>query len=379
VASRRGPLAGIRVIEIAGAGPGPFTAMVLADMGADVLRVDRTAGPHPVGSGTVLDRGRRSVAIDLKNPAGVEALLRLVEQADALIEGMRPGVAERLGIGPDACLGRNPRLVYGRMTGWGQDGPLANAAGHDINYISLAGVLGGIGPAGGPPAIPINLVADFGGGGMLLAFGVACALIERATSGLGQVVDAAMVDGASLLAVVVHAYAGFGWVEERGSNLLDGGAHFYNVYECADGEYVAVGAIEPQFYAALIAGLGLAGEQLPDQMDVGSWPEMRKRFAEIFRTRSRDEWCMDLEGTDALVSPVMTWSESKRHPHNVARGTFVDIDGIKQPGPAPRFDRTPGAISRSPPSAGQHTEEALGDWGFTAEEIAALREQDAIR
>ena len=375
---RRGPLKGIRAIEIAGAGPGPFASMMLADMGADVLRIDRTSGPLPVGAGTVLDRGRRSAGIDLKNPAGVETLLRLVERADVLLEGFRPGVAERLGIGPDVCLERNPRLVYGRMTGWGQDGPLARAAGHDINYIAIAGVLGAIGPKHAPPSVPLNLIGDFGGGGMLLAFGVACALIERTTSGRGQVVDAAMVDGAALLAVVIHAYAGFGWIEARESNMLDGGAHFYNVYECADGEYVAVGAIEPQFYAALLATLGLDGERLPDQMDMTAWPDMRKRFAEIFRTRTRDEWSEALEGTDALVSPVLTWSEAKRHRHNVVRETFPTVDGLPQPGPAPRFSRTPGAISRPPPTAGQHTDEALTDWGFAADEIAALRDKGAV-
>ena len=375
---RRGPLTGIRAIEIAGAGPGPFTAMMLADMGADVLRIDRTSGALPVGAGTVLDRGRRSAGIDLKNPAGVETLLRLVDQADVLVEGFRPGVAERLGIGPDVCLDRNPRLVYGRMTGWGQDGPLAKAAGHDINYISIAGVLGGIGKKDGPPAVPINLIGDFGGGGMLLAFGIVSALVERASSGKGQVVDAAMVDGAALLAVVIHAYAGFGWIEERESNMLDGGAHFYNVYECADGQYVPVGAIEPQFYAALIGALGLSGEQLPEQMDMGSWPEMRKRFADIFRTKTRDEWATELEGGDALVSPVLTWTEAKKHPHNVARGTFPAPDDLPQPGPAPRFSRTPGAIARPAPTAGQHTDEALADWGFSEDDIAALKEKGAI-
>ena len=375
---RRGPLTGIRAIEIAGAGPGPFASMMLADMGADVLRIDRTSGPLPVGAGTVLDRGRRSAGIDLKNPAGVETLLRLVERADVLLEGFRPGVAERLGIGPEVCRERNPRLVYGRMTGWGQDGPLGKAAGHDINYIAIAGVLGAIGPKDGKPSVPLNLIGDFGGGGMLLAFGVVAALVERATSGRGQVVDAAMVDGASLLAVVNHAYAGFGWVEERESNMLDGGAPFYGVYECADGGHVAVGAIEPQFYAALLDALGLAGEQLPEQMDVTAWPEMQKRFAEIFKTKTRDQWAEEFEGGDALISPVLTWSEAKAHPHNVARGVFPVVEGIAQPGPAPRLSRTPGAISRPAPTAGKHTDEALRDWGFDAEEIAALKDKGAI-
>ncbi len=376
--ARRGPLVGVRVLEVASTGAAPFAAMMLADMGADVLRLDRAGRAAPIGAGTVLDRGRRAVAVDLKKPAGVDATLRLAERADVLVEGLRPGVAERLGIGPDDCRARNPRLVYGRLTGWGREGPLATSAGHDINYIALAGVLGAIGEPAGRPAIPLNLIGDFGGGGMLLAFGVVCALLERERSGTGQVVDAAMVDGAALLSVIFHAYAGRGWYERRGANLLDGGAHFYNTYECADGEHIAVGAIEPQFYAALLDGIGLANEPLPDQMDQSAWPSLRERFAVIFRERTRAEWCERLEGTDACVSPVLTWTESQRHVHNLARGLFVEADGLPQPGPAPRFERTPGAIAASPPATGEHTETALADWGFTDADVASLRAEGAI-
>jgi alpha-methylacyl-CoA racemase len=372
----RGPLEGIRVVEIAGIGPGPFCAMVLSDLGADVIRVDRPASARQGfgGGRTTLERGRRSVRIDLRNPDGVEAVLRLVDSADALIEGFRPGVAERLGIGPDECLARNPRLVYGRMTGWGQDGPLAHAAGHDINYIALAGVLHSIGIADGPPVIPQNLIGDFGGGGMLLALGVACALVERGFSGQGQVVDAAMVDGSALLAAVFSGGSG----GRRGAGLLDGGAHFYNVYETSDGEYVAVGSIEPQFYAELLRLTGLEGEDLPAQMDGSSWGPMRERLAEIFRSRTRDEWCALMEGTDVCFAPVLSMAEAKEHPHNVARSTFVESGGVTQAGPAPRFSRTPGAISRPPAQPGEHTDEALSDWGFSTEEIEKLKAAGAI-
>jgi alpha-methylacyl-CoA racemase len=377
-----GPLAGTRVLEIASTGAVPFAGLVLADMGADVLRVDRPAGPLPLGAGTVLDRGRRRVAIDLAAPAGVEAALRLVERADALLEGLRPGVAERLGVGPVTCLARNPRLVYGRLTGFGRTGPLAAAPGHDLNYIALAGVLGAIGPREGPPAIPLNLIGDFAGGGLLLAFGVVCALLERARSGRGQVVDAAMVDGAALLACVFHAYAGRGWEERRGANLLDGGAPFYNVYECADGRHVAVAAVEPPFYRALLEALGLAEESLPDQMDPSGWPALRARFAAIFRTRTRDAWCTALEGTDACVSPVLTWTEAQRHPQNRTRGVFVEVNGLVQPGPAPRFGRTPGRAGRVAPGAGpearREAEQALADWGLGREEVAELRARGAF-
>jgi alpha-methylacyl-CoA racemase len=327
----------------------------------------------------VLNRGRRSVAVDLKHPDAVEVVLRLVESADVLIEGFRPGVAERLGIGPEPCLARNPRLVYGRMTGFGQEGPMALAAGHDIDYIALAGALEPLGRAGGPPVPPINLVGDFGGGGMLLAFGVACALAERARSGQGQVIDAAMVDGAAALAAMVYGLEAAGlWRPERGTNLLDTGAPFYDVYETADGRYVAIGALEPQFYAELLRLTGLDGEDLPAQMDRSQWPAMKERMAALFRTKTRDEWCALMEGSDACFAPVLTMREAPTHPHNQARGTFVEVGGVTQPGPAPRFSRTPGAIAGPPVEPGAHTDEALVDWGFSEDEIAKLRSVGAV-
>ena len=371
-----GPLEGIRVIELAGIGPGPFCAMVLSDMGAEVLRIDRADrvtgqdGERPPAD--VLNRGRRSVGVDLKQPAAVDAVLRLVERADVLIEGFRPGVTERLGLGPDVCLARNPRLIYGRMTGWGQEGPLASAAGHDINYISLAGVLHAIGRSGQPPAPPMNLVGDFGGGGLILAFGIACALVERARSGQGQVIDAAMVDGAALLMAAIHGLRAMGaWKEERGANMLDSGAHFYDAYETKDGKYVSVGSIEPQFYELLLKHSGLAGEELPPQRDQRHWPRMKARLTEIFRTRTRDEWCAIMEGTDVCFAPVLSMSEAYAHPHNVARGTFVSVAGVQQPGPAPRFSRTPGVIGRPPARPGQHTDEVLAELGIRGKENAA--------
>jgi alpha-methylacyl-CoA racemase len=378
-----GPLSGIRVIEVAGIGPGPFAAMVLADLGADVLRLDRAqvvrGGDPAEPPFDVLNRGRRSVGVDLKHPDGVAAVLRLVEAADVLLEGFRPGVMERLGLGPDACLARNPRLVYGRMTGWGQAGPLAHAAGHDINYIALAGALAHIGRKGERPLPPLNLVGDFGGGGMLLALGVAAALVERASSGRGQVVDAAMVDGAALLMAMMYGFYGAGlWSDARGENLLDTGAHFYDAFETADGRHVAIGSIEPQFYAELLRLTGLSGEALPRQMDRAQWPALRERLAAIFRTKTRDEWCAIMEGSDVCFAPVLTMGEAPAHPHNAARGTFVEVAGRTQPGPAPRFSRTPGAIRRPPPHPGQHTDEALADWGFGADEIRTLREAKAI-
>ena len=379
-----GPLQGIRVVEIAGIGPGPFAAMMLADMGADVLRVDRAQSVRsPVGGGAnwdLLNRGRRSVGVDLKNADGVEAVLRLVEQADALVEGFRPGVAERLGIGPDDCLARNPKLVYGRMTGWGQDGPYAPAAGHDINYIALAGALHPIGRAGEAPVPPLNLVGDFGGGGLMLAYGVVCALLETARSGQGQVVDAAMVDGAAVLTTMFHAMLGAGlWTEERGRNLLDTGAHFYDTYECADGEYVSIGSIEPQFYAELRRLAGLDAAAFDAQLDRAQWPELKERVAEVFKTKTRDEWCALMEGTDVCFAPVLSLSEATTHPHNVARGTFTEVEGVVQPAPAPRFSRTPGEIASPPAWPGQHTDEALADWGFSADDITKLRETGAVR
>jgi alpha-methylacyl-CoA racemase len=379
-----GPLDGYRIVEIAGIGPGPFAAMMLADMGADVIRVDRksavTSGDPTTPPSDLLARGRRSVAVDLKEPDGAEVVLALAEQADALIEGFRPGVAERLGIGPDECRGRNSRLVYGRMTGWGQDGPHAGAAGHDINYISLAGVLGAIGRAGEAPVPPLNLVGDFGGGGMLLAFGVTCGLLEAARSGQGQVIDAAMIDGAALLMTMFHGMAARGsWRPERGTNLLDSGAPFYDVYETADGRYVSVGSIEPQFYAELLRLSGLAAaEDLPGQMDQSQWPSMKKRLAEVFHAKTRDEWCALMDGTDVCFAPVLSMEEAPAHPHNAARHTFTEVAGVRQPAPAPRFSRTPGEISRPPAHSGQHTEEALRDWGFSPGEIGRLRAAGTI-
>jgi alpha-methylacyl-CoA racemase len=378
-----GPLSGIRIVEIAGIGPGPFCAMMLADLGADVIRVDRAerarAPRLPGPNLDLLNRGRRSVAVDLKSPAGVEVVLRLVDRADALIEGFRPGVMERLGLGPETCLARNPRLVYGRMTGWGQEGPLAKAAGHDINYIALSGALHAIGRTDSPPPPPLNLVGDFGGGGLLLAYGIACALVERARSGRGQVVDAAMVDGAAaLMAIIYGAHAAGWWHDERQANMLDGGAHFYDSYETRDGKYVSIGSIEPQFYEQLLALTGLANEELPKQMDRSGWRPMKKRLAEIFRTRTRDEWCRIMEGTDVCFAPVLSLAEAPEHPHMKARATFVEVEGVRQPGPAPRFSRTPGRIERPPAHAGEHTDRALADWGFDPDELARLREAGAI-
>jgi len=378
-----GPLQGVRVIEIAGIGPGPFAAMMLADMGAEVLRVDRPQNVPALDPGVppfdVLNRGRRSIAVDLKRPEGVETVLRLAAQADALLEGFRPGVMERLGLGPEVCLARNPRLIFGRMTGWGQEGPLARAAGHDINYIALAGALAAIGRRGEAPLPPLNLVGDFGGGGMLLAFGVVCALVERQRSGRGQVVDAAMVDGAAVLMAMFWGMrkAGF-WSDERGANLLDTGAHFYEVYETSDGKYVSIGSIEPQFYAELLRLSRLEDAGLPKQMDRTKWPELKEKLRAVFRTRSRDEWCAVMEGTDVCFAPVLDFGEAPLHPHNRERGTFVELAGTIQPRPAPRFSRTDPQIQRPPAHAGQHTDEALTDWGFSAEEIRTLREAKAI-
>lgn len=380
-----GPLQGVKIIEVAGIGPGPFAAMMLSDMGADVVRVDRSAnamgGDPAAPPADIFNRGRRSIALDLKSPQGVEVLLDLVEQADALIEGFRPGVAERLGFGPDVCAQRNPKLVFGRMTGWGQEGPYAPTAGHDINYIALAGVLAHLGRSGEKPTPPINLVGDFGGGGMLLAFGVVCALLEAQRSGEGQVVDAAMVDGSAVLMTMMWGFKAMGiWSDERGTNMLDTAAHFYDTYECADGEYVSIGSIEPQFYLQLLEHTGLAkvyedkGEELPHQMDKARWPELKGHLTEIFLTRTRDEWCSIMEGTDICFAPVLRMDEAARHPHNVERGTFVEVAGITQPAPAPRFGRTVAEIQRPPAHTGQHTDEILAEWlGADSSRIAELR------
>jgi alpha-methylacyl-CoA racemase len=348
--------------------------MVLGDLGADVIRLARAGrrGLDAVGNDP-LNRGRPSVTVDLKSPAGIDVVLRLTERADVLVEGFRPGVAERLGIGPADCTPRNPRLIYARMTGWGQAGPLAASAGHDINYIALSGALGSMGRPGEPPAPPLNLVGDFGGGGMLLALGITAALVERERSGRGQVVDAAMVDGVALLTSFLYGLRAAGlWSDERGANLLDGGAPFYDTYETADGRYLAVGALEPQFYAALLTGLGLAGAELPDQHDRAGWPVLRARFAAVFATRTRDEWAAHFADVDACVTPVLSLAEAPHHRHNVERGTFTTVGDLVQPAPAPRFSRTPGTIRDAPP------EDPLGDWGFAAGEVAELRRTGAV-
>jgi alpha-methylacyl-CoA racemase len=378
-----GPLEGIRVVELAGIGPGPYTCMLLADAGADVIRVDRATGnPPPPSAGPhwdLLNRSRPSVAVDLKHPEGVALVLDLVEEADGLVEGWRPGVAERLGIGPEPCLERNPRLVYGRMTGWGQDGPLASAAGHDINYIALAGALWPIGRVGERPVPPLNLVGDFGGGGMVLAFGMCAAMLEAQRSGRGQVVDAAMIDGAASLMTMTFAFRQLGlWGEGRGVNILDTGAPFYEVYDTSDGKWFCVGAIEPQFYAELLKVLGLEGEDLPAQNDREHWPATKERFAAIFRTRTRDEWADAFAGTDGCGAPVLSPWEAHTHPHNVRRATFVEVEGVVQPGPVPRFSRTPAAVHKPPSVAGGDALEALTSWGIAAGRVAALRESGAV-
>jgi alpha-methylacyl-CoA racemase len=378
-----GPLAGIKVVELAGIGPGPMCAMLLSDMGADVVRVDRLAdsglGISHGRKYSTLNRGRRSIAVDLKNPKGVETVLRLADGADALIEGFRPGVTERLGIGPDVCLGRNPRLVYGRMTGWGQDGPLAHAAGHDMNYIALTGALDSIGRDGGKPVPPLNLVGDFGGGALYLAYGIVCGVLEARQSGQGQVVDTSMTDGAaSLMTSIYGMHATGNWRQPRGSNILDTGAHFYEVYETSDGKFVSIASIEAKFYKELLELTGLDGEDLPAQMDRDSWPAMRERLIGVFKTKTRDEWCAIMEGTDVCFAPVLSMAEAPNHPHNKARGTFIEVDGVIQPGPAPRFSRTKAEVQGPPSDPGQHTDEVLDDWGFTSDDIAQLHDAGAV-
>ena len=378
-----GPLAGITVVEIAGIGPGPMAAMMLGDLGADVIRIDRI---RPQGLDRLIDpkyavhnRSRRSIAVDLQKPGGAEIVLRLADKADGLMEPFRPGVAERLGIGPTVCLQRNPKLVYGRITGWGQEGPIAKAAGHDINYIALTGALHAIGRKGDKPVPPLNLVGDFGGGGMLLAFGMVCGLVEAMKSGKGQVVDAAMVDGAAaLFGSIFGMHAGGFWQDEQGMNMLDTGAHFYEVYETKDGKYVSIGSIEPQFYALLLQKLGLDGADLPAQMDRTAWPAMSKRFATIFKGKTRDEWCAIMEGSDVCFAPVLSIAEAPKHHHAAARGAYVDVGGAIQPAPAPRFSRTPADSPRVTPGHGAHTDEVLAAAGFATTEIAAFRASGVI-
>lgn len=366
-AGTAGPLAGLRVIELAGIGPGPHAAMVLADLGADVVRVERPArrglqiGEH--GAPDVVLRGRRSVVANLKEAEGRALVLELATRADVLIEGMRPGVAERLGVGPDTCLGLNPALVYGRITGWGQDGPLAHEAGHDINYIGLTGALYAMGRAGQTPPPPLNLVGDYGGGSMLLVVGVLAALFERSQSGRGQVVDAAMVDGTAILSQMMMSLRAIGgWRDVRQSNLLDGSSPFYDTYACSDGKFVAVGALEPQFYAALLDGLGIDAEELGGQNDRAGWPVMRERFTELFASKTRDEWAAHFGGTDACVTPVLTYGEASGHPHLAARGTYLEVNGIVQAAPAPRFSRTPCEVPPPAPAGSTQAAQVLADW-----------------
>jgi alpha-methylacyl-CoA racemase len=378
-----GPLSGVKVLELAGIGPGPFCGMMLADMGADVLRVDRL---EPVDLGLPLEprydimaRGRRSIGLDLKRPEAIEIVLALLEKADVLIEGFRPGVAERLGLGPDACFARNPRLVYGRVTGWGQDGPLAHAAGHDINYIALSGALHAIGRRGEAPVPPLNLVGDFGGGAMYLAFGIACALLERHSSGRGQVIDAAMSEGAASMMSIFYGRVAAGvWNDERGVNAIDGGAPWYGVYETADGKYISIGAIEGRFYATLVKCLGLDAATLPSQHERARWPELRAHLRDVFKQKTRDEWCESLEAHDVCFAPVMSLAEAPTHPHNRARGTFMERDGVIQPSPAPRFSRTPGSVERSAPRRGEGGAAALAEWGFDGVKIAQFRRSGAL-
>ncbi|MFS2126475.1 CaiB/BaiF CoA transferase family protein [Pseudomonas sp. Pseusp97] len=374
-----GPLTGLKVIEMVGLGPAPFCAMLLADMGAEVIRVQRPG--QALGERArfdVLARSRRAIALDLRQSEGVETLLQLVEGADALIEGFRPGVMERLGLGPEQCQSRNPKLVYGRMTGWGQSGPLAQAAGHDINYIALAGALHAIGRPGEKPVVPHNYIGDFGGGGMLLGFGLLCALLEAQRSGKGQVVDAAMTDGTALLSAMMYGFRAAGRLgDERGANLLDGGAHFYDTYECADGRFIALGAIEPQFYAELLQRCGIDDPQFQRQMDATQWPQLKAKLAALFQQRSRAQWCDLLEGSDACFAPVLDWAEAAEHPHNRERGTYLELGGVLQPAPAPRFSRTP-ATTPTPASGEPQSEAVLRDWGLSDERIADLQQAGVI-
>ena len=375
-----GPLRGVKIIEIGGIGPGPFSGMMLSDMGAEVIRIERkgqSASIQPKYD--VMLRNRRSMGIDLKKAEGVDTVLKLVEQVDALQEGFRPGVMERLGLGPVVCMERNPRLVYGRMTGWGQEGPLARVAGHDINYISLSGALHTFGRKGERPVAPLNTVGDFGGGGMLLAFGIVCALFEVKSSGKGQVVDAAMVDGSAALMAMIYGHRASGlWTDERGVNLLDTGAHFYDTYGTADGKYISVGPIEPQFYELLLKHAEIDDPDFNNQLDQEKWPELKERLTEVFKTKTRDGWCEVMEGTDSCFAPVLSLDEAPNHPHNKARRAFIEIEGVIQPAPAPRFSRTQPEINSLPPTPGENTEEVLTDFGFSKNEIESLKAAEAI-
>ncbi len=379
-----GPLAGYKIVEMGGIGPGPMCAMLLADLGADIVRIDRLADPGlgsmPTSRNSLLMRGRRSVSVDTKTDAGREVVLKLIEQADALIEGFRPGVMERLGLGPDDALKRNPKLVYGRMTGWGQEGPMANAAGHDINYIALSGALHAIGRKGEAPVPPLNLVGDFGGGALYLALGLVAGMLEAQKSGKGQVVDAAMVDGAASLMTMFYGMMAAGhWKDERGVNLLDGATHYYDVYETRDGKHISLGSIEAKFYKELLERTGLDKEDLPPQLDPKSWPIIKARLTEVFKSKTRDEWDEIMLGTDVCYAPVLSIMEATKHPHNVHRKTFVEYEGVVQPAPAPRFSRTEATIQRPPCLPGEHTREAMLDWGIAAETIDDLTKQGVIK
>lgn len=375
-----GPLQGYRVLELAGIGPGPMTGMILADMGAEVIRIERASKDNPATRTDPSYRGKRSIALDLKSAEGIDAVLRLVETADVITEGFRPGVTERLGLGPEQCTQRNPKIVYGRVTGWGQTGPLSQAAGHDINYIALTGVLHAIGNMGEAPVPPLNLVGDMGGGGMLLALGIVAALLEAQKSGQGQVVDAAMTDGSALLMWMFHGMVemGFHNADYRGVNVLDGGAHFYNCYETSDGKYVSIGSIEPQFYTQLIELAELDPATFGKQMDHASWPKLKQQLATVFKTKTRDEWCEILEGTDVCFAPVLSLTEAPGHVHNKARDTYVTVDGMVQPAPAPRFDRTPSEVRHGNRPLGSDTETVLAEAGFTADEIVSLRDSGCL-
>lgn len=373
-----GPLVGYKVIELAGIGPNPMCGMMLADMGAEVIRVDRLVdsglGVSIDAKFSVLNRGRRSIAVDLKQPAGVELVLRLVRDADALIEGFRPGVTERLGLGPEDCMKQNPKLVYGRVTGWGQDGPLSHAAGHDINYISLAGAAYCIGRGDQPPSPPLNLVGDFGGGGMLLALGVVAGLLEASKSGQGQVVDAAMTDGTAILMAAIYGMHGAGlWTDDRQANILDGGAHYYGAYETADGKFISIASIEAKFYDEFMQRTEFDDPGHKRHKDRTAWPATREEIAALFKTKTRDEWCEILEGTDVCFAPVLSMSEAPQHPHNDARKTFVNVNGVTQPAPAPRFSRTPSAVQKPPSADGEDTDAVLTSWGFSDSELADLK------
>ena len=375
-----GPLNGFKIIELAGIGPGPFCGMMLADMGAEVIRVERIGAAQATQAPKdVLTRSRRSIALDLKSPEGVETVLRLVEKADGLIEGFRPGVTERLGLGPEHCQGRNPRLVYGRMTGWGQEGPMAQAAGHDINYIALAGALHAIGRPGERPVPPLNLVGDFGGGGMLLAYGMVCGLLEVTKSNQGQVIDAAMVDGAAALMAMFYSMSASGAFDtQRGTNLLDGGAHFYDTYETADGEHISIGSIEPQFYALLMEKAGLDPDYFQPQMERGRWVELKAKLTEVFLSKTQAQWCEIMEGSDVCFAPVLNLIDAAEHPHNKAREAYQTVGGMLQPSPAPRFSRTPAGAVQAPRVPGEDSADVLSDFGLSAEEIAALTDQGVV-